>query len=62
MTILYGLKFAFLRNKFMLSLFPELKIQKPGYDLYSWIVGVQAIICLYIFAFFTLMEGSSQSI
>lgn len=62
MGIKKALEIAFVRNKFMLALFPELKIQKPGYDLYSYIVGVQVIILTYIFVFFTNMEGSNQNI
>ena len=52
----------FLTSSFIEELYPLLKIAKPGVDLYTWIVVVQAIIAIYIFAFFNQMEHSEGGI
>ena len=42
----------FEKSRYMENLFPSLKIQKPGYDLYGSTTCVLAILALYIFMCF----------
>ena len=45
-------------NIFFERLFPLIKQQKPGQDLYVLIATVQIIIVVYLFFFYPLMVGS----
>ena len=51
---------AFLR--FFNRLLPRNKQEKPGKDFYVYTVLIQMIILLYIFCFFSLMDGNSENI
>ena len=42
----------FERNNYFDRIFPSLKVQKPGYDLYGSTTTILAIIGAYIFIFF----------
>lgn len=41
----------------MRSLFPSIKEQKPGRDLYALIATVQFIICVFLIFFYTKMDA-----
>ena len=49
-------------NIFFERLFPLIKQQKPGQDLYVLVATVQIIIVVYLFFFYPLMVGGQQSI
>ena len=49
-------------NIFFERLFPLIKQQKPGQDLYVLVATVQSITVVYLFFFYPLMVGSQQSI
>ena len=51
---------SFLR--FFNRLLPLNKQEKPGKDFYMYMVLIQMIILLYIFCFFSVMDGNSDSI
>jgi hypothetical protein len=53
---------VFISNSYIASLFPNLKIQKPGYDFYSPIVLIQLVIVVYTVMFYTVMDASGSSI
>jgi len=57
-----ALERLYLTNPFIDALFPKLKIQKPGYDMYSSILFIQVVLCLYIFVFYANMTGSHDTI
>jgi hypothetical protein len=48
----------FERNKYFDNVFPSLKIQKPGYDLYASTTIFLGILLLYVFAFYGQMSVS----
>ena len=48
----------FERNKYFDKVFPSLKIQKPGYDLYASTTIFLGILLLYVFAFYGQMSVS----
>jgi hypothetical protein len=43
----------FENSKYMENLFPSLKIQKPGYDLYGSTTSTLAVIALFVFFCFS---------
>lgn len=49
-------------NKFFERLFPLVKQQKPGQDMYVWLFLVQFFICLYILFFYQPMRAQQNSI
>jgi hypothetical protein len=49
-------------NKFFESIFPLIKQQKPGKDLYVWQFLTQLIICFFILIFFTSMTSQQNTI
>jgi len=42
----------FERNDYFDRIFPSLKVQKPGYDLYGTTTTILALIGIYVFLFF----------
>ena len=52
----------FEKNHYINHIFPELKLQKPGYDFYSYIVIVQVFMCIFILLFYPSMDADSSSI
>lgn len=52
----------FVHNDYIESLFPSLKIQKPGHDYYSLIVIIQVMIFFYILVFYTKLDKSGKTI
>jgi len=58
----FAIKRVFIENPYVASLFPKLKIQKPGYDFYSPIILVQLLICTYIVLFYNNMDATGQNI
>ena len=44
-------------NKFFDGLFPRIKQQKPGKDLYVWVCFISVWLCLYVILFYTQMAG-----
>jgi len=49
-------------NPFMRRLFPEIKQQKPGVDLYVYVATIQIILIIYIFIFYSNMQGNETDI
>lgn len=49
-------------NKFFEGIFPLIKQQKPGKDVYVWIFLTQFIICLWIVFFFQKLVGKTNTI
>lgn len=43
---------AFEKKKYFERIFPSLKIQKPGYDLYGTTTTVLALLAIYVFMFY----------
>ena len=52
----------FVKNSYIKHIFPELKLQKPGFDFYSYIVIVQVFMCIFILLFYPSMDADSQNI
>jgi len=50
------LKHYFTNNSYFKTLFPAIKEQKPGKDLYVWIALIQFAIIIYLIPFFTRIE------
>ena len=48
-------------NSFFDRLFPHIKQQKPGLNLYVGIAGVSILIILYIILLFSPMQGTNNS-
>ena len=48
-------------NAFFDRLFPIIKQQKPGIDLYVYIALVEIVLCFYIIIFFTLLTKQNNS-
>ena len=46
----------FATSPYFKSIFPLVKEQKPGVDLYAWITFVQFIICIYLIMFYTEID------
>ena len=46
----------FEKNKYFDNIFPSLKIQKPGYDLYASTTFFLAFTLIYVFAFYNSMS------
>ena len=49
-------------NPFMNRLFPDIKQQKPGSDLYVYIATIQIILTTYAFIFYSNMQGNESDI
>ena len=49
-------------NSFMDRLFPEIKQQKPGSDLYVYVATIQILIIVYVFLFYSFMQGNESDI
>ena len=49
-------------NTFFDRLFPLIKQQKPGLDLYIYVALVEIVLCLYIFFFYTDMTVQNSNI
>jgi Piezo non-specific cation channel, R-Ras-binding domain len=49
-------------KKFLDRILPKNKEEKPGKDFYSFTIVIQMIILVYIFCFFTRMDGNSLDI
>ena len=54
--MLYFLKEFFTNNTYLQKLFPKLKEQKPGRDLYLWIGITQFLILIFLIPFYTEMD------
>ena len=50
------LRSAFTHNKYFESLFPTIKEQKPGMDLYAPMVIIQVLIIIFLILFYTRMD------
>lgn len=46
----------------MKSLFPSIKEQKPGKDLYAFVAATQFFICLFLIFFFTKMDADFTNV
>ena len=46
----------------MKTLYPPLKIQKPGHDFYTQMVFCQVVMGIYIFIFYPKMSAEQDSI
>lgn len=46
----------------MRSLFPSIKEQKPGNDLYAIVATVQFIICIFLIFFYTKMDADFTNV
>lgn len=46
----------------MQSLFPSVKEQKPGMDLFPWTATIQFIICLFLIFFYTKMDADFTNV
>jgi hypothetical protein len=51
-----ALKKYFQSKPYFKRLFPSVKEQKPGVDLYVWITLIQFVICLYLLMYYTDMD------
>jgi hypothetical protein len=49
-------------NAYIKSLFPELKLQKPGFDYYSYIVFIQVFMCIVLVIWFPSMDSDNTSL
>ena len=49
-------------NAFVNEIFPVIKQQKPGKDLYVWICAVQFVMCIYIILFYNKLIGTTGSL
>ena len=45
-----------------MRLFPENSEEKPGSDFYRYIIMIQIIILIYLFCFFTKLDGEANNI
>ena len=61
-SLLEAIKWLFYQNPFMERLFPLIKQQKPGTDLYVYIATIQIILVAYVFIFYSNMQGSESDI
>ena len=59
--VVNSLKRLFTSNSYFQTLFPQLKEQKPGKDLYTWIALIQFLILVFLIPFFTRMEKAYTS-
>lgn len=50
------------KNQFFARLFPSVKEQKPGRDLYALIATFQFLICLFLIFFYTKMDADVTNI
>lgn len=55
-TFIYYLKMIFINNAYFQNLFPIVKEQKPGRDLYTWIALVQFATTIFLIPFYTRIE------
>lgn len=55
-------KWLIFDNPFMNRLFPEIKQQKPGKDLYVYVATISIILVIYIFLFYSNMQGNESDI
>ena len=62
LTVLQWLKWLTYDNSFMRRLFPEIKQQKPGHDLYVFVATIQIILIAYVFLFYSQMQGNESDI
>jgi len=51
-----------LKFKYMKKLFPTLKNEKPGIDLYNYSIAIQLVLCIYILLFCTRMTADVSDI
>jgi len=56
------MKWIIYDNPFMKRLFPEIKQQKPGRDLYVYVATIQIILVIYVFIFYANMQGNETDI
>ena len=56
-----GLKLLY-DNSFFEELYPTIRQQKPGIDLYVYIATVEFVLCLFILLWYTKMKAESSSI
>ena len=52
----------FYKNAYFERLFPSIKEQKPGKDLYAVIATFQFLICIFMIFFYTKMDADVTSI
>ena len=52
----------FYKNSFMERLFPLIKQQKPGKDLYAYVAAIQIFLIIYVFLFYANMQGNESDI
>jgi len=55
-------KWLVYENTFMERLFPLIKQQKPGTDLYVFVATIQILLVLYVFLFYANMIGNDSDI
>ena len=53
---------TFVENSYIQNLFPNLKIQKPGFDFYSYMFFLQVAMCIYIIVWYPKMDAENLSI
>jgi hypothetical protein len=52
----------FLKNAYFERLFPSVKEQKPGRDLYALIATFQSVLCMFMIFFYTKMDADVTNI
>ena len=62
LSLLQWTKWLFLDNPFMNRLFPEIKQQKPGKDMYVYVATIQILMIIYTFIFYSNMQGNESDI
>jgi hypothetical protein len=60
--MLRKIKWLLYDNSYFEKLFPSIKEQKPGRDLYAVIATIQFVICLFIIFFFTKMDADVTTV
>jgi hypothetical protein len=49
------------KSKYVSRIYPQLKIQKPGFDFYNQMVMVQVFMCIYIIIFYPNMDADKST-
>jgi hypothetical protein len=52
----------FYKNAYFERLFPSVKEQKPGRDLYALIATFQSVLCMFMIFFYTKMDADVTNI
>jgi len=61
-TFAVKIKGILFKNQYFDRLFPSIKEQKPGKDLYAAMATTQFIICIYMIFFFTQMDADITNV